>query len=166
MEVDVNPDYTWMIESWQNFLKVDVCEVSLGTGLKLEKLSLHIANNHWWPYIKFEVQGMTTNGWEVKQSVTQVAGGAAMHEVDLSQIADANEFKLIGNKAFCDYLVSVSTHGVIVDPYDQPIKECPLVIVNVHGACSHLFEGYDTEVHYDEAAGGSLSLGLEGHGQD
>lgn len=83
VEVDANPNYLWMKESWQHHLQVDTCEMNLGSGIKADKATLHIANNHWWPYIKFEVQGQTTNGWEVKQSVLQIAGGVATHDIDL-----------------------------------------------------------------------------------
>ena len=142
------------------------CEVSLGSTIKADSATLHIANNHWWPYIKFEVQGLASAGWEVKQTYVQIAGGAATHEVDFSSITDASEFKLVGNKAFCDFVNSISIDGVNVDPYAQALKECQLIVVNVHGECTHAFPGLDEQVDYAEPGTGGLSLGLEGHGQD
>ena len=92
--------------------------MSLGAAIKADSATLHISNNHWWPYIQFEVQGLGTNGWEVKQPHLQIAGGAASHEVDFSTITGASEFKLVGNKAFCDFVISISIGGVSVDPYN------------------------------------------------
>ena len=57
---------------------------------------------------------------------------------------------------------TISVDGVNVDPYTQAIKECQLVVVNVHDECTHAYPGLDSQVNYEEAGGNPLSLGLEG----
>ena len=155
--------FEWLNRPWEHYLERDTCQLTLGgPNIKLDSLHLKIKHNHWWPPIKFVVEVSKGGEWFMEDSFEWVRGGAATHIVDLSHIHQLTEgVKIIGNVDFCRFVETVALKGIEVSMYDQPIKECPLVVLALHQQCVNDYDSLASTVIYAEASASYLEMKME-----